>query len=99
MLILALAALVLGAIPGAIASYKGYSIVLWWAFGAVLFPIVLPLALSLTTTAKALRSRELGRKRQLHIRECPACAEDIPVLAPVCHHCQSNVMPAGDLVM
>ena len=32
------AAIILGLVPGVIASQKGYSIRLWWLFGAVLFP-------------------------------------------------------------
>ena len=37
----------LGVIPGAIAKNKGHSFGVWWLFGAVLFPIALPVALIL----------------------------------------------------
>jgi hypothetical protein len=34
----------LGIVPGVIAKNKGHSFGLWWLFGAVLFPVALPLA-------------------------------------------------------
>ena len=53
MLILAVAAaIILGLIPAVIASEKGYSIRLWWVFGAVLFPVALPMAFLLPTKAE-----------------------------------------------
>lgn len=44
-LIILLAAVILGLIPAAIASKKGRNFLDWWFFGASLFPIALPAAL------------------------------------------------------
>jgi hypothetical protein len=94
MLFLAVAAaIILGLIPAVIASQKGYSIRLWWAFGAVLFPVTLPMALLLPTTAKALRRRELDRQREHDFRECPACHDEIRAEAVACPYCHCNVVP------
>jgi hypothetical protein len=42
-----LLALVLGCIPGAVASSKGHSFLPWWLFGAALFIVALPLSILL----------------------------------------------------
>ena len=61
MIFLAMAgAIILGLIPAVIASQKGYSLRLWWAFGALLFPVTLPMALLLPTTEKALKKTGAG---------------------------------------
>jgi hypothetical protein len=56
---------VLGFVPGAIAKNKGHSFGLWWLFGAVLFPVALPLALIVKPSAVGISQSmfpHLGRK-------------------------------------
>jgi hypothetical protein len=57
--------LLLGIVSGAIAKNKGHSFGLWWLFGAVLFPIALPLALIMKPSAIGISRSMLphiGRK-------------------------------------
>jgi ribosomal protein L32 len=94
MLFLAVAAaIILGLIPAVIASEKGYSIRQWWAFGATLFPVALPIALLLPTTARALRRRQQDRARDEAFRECPACHDDIRAEVTACPYCGCHVLP------
>jgi ribosomal protein L32 len=94
MLFLAVAAaIILGLIPAVIASEKGYSVRLWWLFGALLLPVVLPVVLLLPTTEKALRRREQDRARDEAFRECPSCHDDVRSEATVCPYCHFPVLP------
>ena len=94
MLFLAVAAaIILGLIPGVVASQKGYSLRLGWAFEAVLFPITLPMAFLLPMIEKALRRGKLDRQREQHFRERPSCHDDIRTEIDACPYCHCNVTP------
>lgn len=68
-------AAIIGVIPALIASHKGYSFIMWWILGAVVFP----LALILTLVMKDIRPR------------CPDCAEQVRREAVRCPHCHAEI--------
>lgn len=74
-----LIAAILGVLPGAIASRKGHSFVVWWLFGAAIFIVALPWSFLLKSTEGA----QLGTR----MRKCPDCAEMIPAEALLCRYC------------
>ena len=80
--ILIVAALI-GVIPAAIASSKGYSFALWWFFGATLFVVALPIALLMSPNLAAIERSKLCEG----MKKCPFCAELVKVEARVCKHC------------
>lgn len=82
---------IIGLIPAAIASSKGYSFVLWWFFGAALFIVALPVALLMSPNAAAMEQSKL---REGIMKKCPFCAELIRLEAIVCKHCGRDLMPS-----
>jgi hypothetical protein len=85
-------AVLIGLIPGAIASSKGHSFVAWWFFGAALFIVALPCALMLGKDTQALEARALAGGQD---RKCPHCAEIIKQEAKVCRFCGRDVPEAS----
>jgi len=86
-------AIVLGLISGFVAWNKGHRFWQWWAFGAVLFPVAMPLALRLRPTARVVRTLDLDRVWEEYNRECPACHDNIRSTATACPYCHAKVMP------
>lgn len=84
-------AVLIGLIPGTIAKNKGHSFGAWWAFGALLFIVALPMALVMKPNEAGLvkSESEQGRLR------CPYCAEFIRREARVCHFCGRDVRQAA----
>jgi len=80
---------VIGLIPAAIASSKGYSFILWWFFGAALFIVALPVALLISPNRTAIEKSELREG----MKKCPFCAELIKLEARVCKHCGRDLVP------
>ena len=67
-----IAVALVGLIPALIASKKGYTTIVWWLYGALLFPIALIHSLLMSP---------------INIKKCPQCAEQIQKAALVCKHC------------
>jgi hypothetical protein len=86
---------VLGLIPAAIANKKGHSFSAWWFFGAALFIVALPMALTLKPEAAELQRRRDSDAAGAGLRPCPWCAEMIRPAASVCRYCGRDVRPSG----
>ena len=71
-------ALLIGVIPGAIASRKGHSFVGFWLMGAMFFIVALPWAILIGPS-------------ETRFRRCPHCREWISREATVCSHCAREV--------
>jgi hypothetical protein len=80
-------AMLLGLIPGMIASGKGRNGFGWWLFGTLLFVLALPASLLISPTPDAFerKKREEGRV------PCPQCAEFIMAAAKVCPFCKHTL--------
>lgn len=74
----------IGLLPAAIASRKGYSFLGWWSFGALLFIVALPVSLFI-------------KPDQATRRDCPWCRTSIDRQALVCPQCSRDV-PAAEPV-
>lgn len=72
-------ALVLGLVTGFIAQSKGYSFVLWWIGGTLLWIVALPEVL-------------LKKPNRAGQRQCPACMSWVPQQATACAHCGRDVV-------
>lgn len=77
----------LGLIPAYIASNKGYSVPLWWIYGALLFIIVLPHSILAKPANQAIdvQNKNAGNKK------CPSCAEWVRSEATICKHCNRPI--------
>jgi hypothetical protein len=71
--------LLLGVIPGAIASKKGYNFWTWWLFGVLLFLPALIIIL-----ARGPNPEKFGK--------CPYCKGLIERDATVCPHCGRDIL-------
>jgi len=87
--ILVVAALI-GLIPAAIASNKGYNFALWWFFGAGLFIVALPVALLMAPNVAGVEQSKLREG----MKKCPFCAEFVKAEAKVCKHCGRDFLQA-----
>jgi len=79
--------LVLGAVPGIIAHYKGKTFLFWWIYGFWLFPIALVHVLLMGGNYKQMDDRKL---RGGGFRKCPKCAELVRSDAEVCRFCSHS---------
>jgi hypothetical protein len=79
-----IAIILIGLIPAAIASSKGYNFFLWWLYGSAIFIVALPHSLLIGPG---------GLKRK-----CPFCAETIRSEAIVCPHCQRD-LPSPEIIV
>jgi hypothetical protein len=78
------AAILLGLIPAAIAKAKGASFIGFWAFGALLFIVALPVAIF------------LKREYSEGMMGCPVCKKSVSKAAascPSCGHPIASPMP------
>lgn len=75
-------AILIGLIPAAIASAKGYSFLGWWFFGAMLFIVAFPMSLFMQR-----RAPQILATPQSQNRACPSCAELIKIEAIKCRFC------------
>jgi len=76
-------AILIGLIPAAIASRKGYSFIGWWIYGAALFIIALPHALIIKPDQALIEKKKIA----LGMKKCPMCAELVQPEAKICKHC------------
>lgn len=83
-------AAILGLIPGYIAYRKGHSFVGYWAFGALLWVVALPVAIFMKPDEAELETRRL--KRGEH--RCPHCRAFVRTDAGVCPNCRRDISAA-----
>jgi hypothetical protein len=79
-------AMLLGLIPGMIASGKGRNGFGWWLFGTLLFVIALPASLLVSVAPSAFRQKKLDEGRV----PCHQCAEYVMKAAKVCPFCKHS---------
>ena len=70
----------LGLITGAIAQKKGYSFVVWWAFGVAIFIVALPVAL-------LIDPKDQGFARNAGMKRCPYCSTGMKASVMSCPQC------------
>jgi hypothetical protein len=87
-------AIVIGVIPGLIASSKGRSFLGWWIYGALLFIVALPHSILIKPNVKEVERVALADGQH---RKCPHCAELIKSEAKVCRFCGRDVTAAESL--
>jgi hypothetical protein len=76
----------LGLIPAVIAGRRGLSVLTWWLYGALLFPVAVIHVFFATPESVTIAGRAPARP-------CPHCAETIRPEAKVCKHCGRDVAP------
>lgn len=76
------AAVLLGLLTGFIAQQKGYSFVLWWIGGTLLWIVALPEIL-------------LKKPNRAGQRQCQACMSWVPQQASACAHCGRDIAVAA----
>ena len=82
--------LLLGIIPGMIASHKGRSFFLWYLYGVLLF--IIALVHVLLVAPRNVQQRELATGEY---DKCPDCLELIRKGAKKCKHCGSLFNPVN----
>lgn len=80
---LLLLAFLLALIPANIASNRGYSALLWWLYGAALFPVAFIHSLLLERRGWSAEWAEISKGRCL----CSECNEWVSERATRCSHC------------
>jgi hypothetical protein len=78
---LSIMGLTLAFLTGAIANHKGGSFFKWFVAGALLGIIALPIAI--------FKRKQVFRPE---LKQCPKCAEQIPIHALVCDGCDYNFL-------
>lgn len=91
MLTILLIAMVIGAIPAAIASSKGQNFFLWYVYGVLLFIVALIHSLVLPPVMQQVQDQRALQMGEL--RRCPACAELVRRQAVVCRFCGRDLPP------
>jgi hypothetical protein len=76
-------AVLLGLIPAFIAKRKGYSFLLWWFMGALLWIVVFPVSLFLKRKPDGIAAQRAAEGQ----KKCPQCAEWVQAEAQVCRFC------------
>jgi len=84
-----LVVLVLGVIPGMIASSKEKSFVLWWLYGVLIFPVALVHSILTTNDGPPPEIKQLQTGAG---KRCSYCAEVIKSEANVCRFCGRDVV-------
>lgn len=82
---------VLAMIPASIAASKGRSLLAWWFYGFLFFPIALIHSMFLKPTGAAVDELAVAAGNL----KCPHCAEWIRREAKVCRFCGRDVEPVG----
>jgi hypothetical protein len=82
---------VMALVVASVAQTKGRSGLLWFLYGALLWPIALIAILVLPANAKTMERRALKDPAN---RKCSHCAETIKTEAKVCKHCGRDVAAA-----
>ena len=86
-------AVLLGLVPAAIASKKGYSFGRWWAYGTLLWIVVFPVSLLLKRKdGQAFPDANGGQPATLD--KCPDCGHEVSTRAASCPHCGAPVQQA-----
>lgn len=98
LIVVLVAAGLLGWATGAVAGAKGRDAFLWGLFGAALFIVAFPVVLLLPATkdATASRRRSVQDRQAIEARQqgfvrCPHCLSWMPMAAVVCATCRRDV--------
>ncbi len=83
-------AVLLGLIPAAIASRKGYSFGRWWAYGTLLWIVAFPVSLFLKRRHRQAVQEANGGQPAALI-SCSDCGHEVSTRAASCPHCGAPV--------
>jgi hypothetical protein len=77
-------AILIGLVVGIIAYYKGRNFLLWWLYGAMIFPVALAHAIMLPVDPEYMAQKKMAAGMKM----CSSCAEWIQQKAKICRFCQ-----------